>query len=247
MTTAPSCDVPPEIVDALAPHGSLRAAINLGNPVLAHGTADAPGGVTVDIATELAARLGVPVELLPVPAAKESFALVAGGAADLAFLAVDPTRAQQVAFTAPYLVIEGVYAVPLTSGLRTADDVDRPGVRVGVKEGSAYDLHLSRELQNAQVVRAADHGTAFDEEGLEVDAGVRQALATRVDQGEELRLLEPPFMQIRQAVGLPRGVGEDALAWVGTTMTELAGAGFVTDALVRAGQDPALATTGQEA
>lgn len=246
----PSHDAPPaapRIVDELAPDGVLRAAINLGNPVLAHGSTDDPGGVTVDLARELAARLGVPVELLPVPAAKDSFALVAGGGADLAFLAVDPTRAEQVAFSTPYLVIEGVYAVPLASELGAADEVDRPGVRIGVKEGSAYDLHLGRALQHAHLVRAPDHGTAFAEEGLEVDAGIRQAVVARVDQGEALRVLEPAFMQIRQAVGLPRGTSEEALTWLDGTLAGLVGSGFVADALARAGQDPTLAATGQEA
>lgn len=137
--------------------------------------------------------------------------------------------------------------MPLASELRAADEVDRPGVRIGVKEGSAYDLHLSRELRHAQVVRAADHGTAFAEDGLEVDAGIRQALMARVDRGEGLRLLEPAFMQIRQAVGIPRGSSREALAWLGDTLAGLVGSGFVADALARAGQDPALAATGGEA
>ena len=52
----------PGVVAALAPAGILRAAVNLGNPVLAQGTPDAPAGVTVDIGREIAARLGVPAE-----------------------------------------------------------------------------------------------------------------------------------------------------------------------------------------
>ena len=42
------------ITQDLAPTGVLRASINLGNPVLAQGTPDAPRGVTVDIARESA-------------------------------------------------------------------------------------------------------------------------------------------------------------------------------------------------
>ena len=137
----------------LAPTGVLRAHINLGNPVLTHGTPDDPGGVTVDLATEAAARLGVPVEFTCVQAARHSFEALVEHRADIAFLAVEPARAAQVAFTAPYVLIEGVYVVPAGSALRRADDVDRSGVRVGVKEGSAYDLHLSRELRHDAVAR----------------------------------------------------------------------------------------------
>ncbi|MGH8967701.1 MAG: transporter substrate-binding domain-containing protein, partial [Actinomycetes bacterium] len=127
------------VVAALAPTGVLRAVINLGNPVLAQGTAQEPSGVTVDLGRELARRLDVPVHLDCVDAARLSFAAVAEGRVDVGFLAVEPERATQVAFTEPYVLIEGVYAVPEGSPVRTTDDVDRPGVRVGVKEGSAYD------------------------------------------------------------------------------------------------------------
>jgi hypothetical protein len=145
-----------EAIKDLAPNGVLRAAINLGNPVLAQGTPEAPAGVTVDIARELGARLGVPVDLTCFAAARESFEAMARGDAGICFLAVEPARAARVAFTAPYVVIEGVYVVPAGSGLTAPGDVDRAGVRVGVNEGSAYDLFLSRTLQRASVVRGED-------------------------------------------------------------------------------------------
>src|SRR4051794_29818128 len=92
----------------LAPTGPLRAAINLGNPVLAHGTPTEPGGVTVDLAREVAARLAVPVQFACVDAARKSFDALTSGAADLGFLAIEPARAAEVAFTGPYVLIEGV-------------------------------------------------------------------------------------------------------------------------------------------
>ncbi len=143
----------------LAPTGVLRASINLGNPVLAQGTPDAPSGVTVDLARALAGRLGLPVELLCFDAARKSFEALTSGRADVGFLAVEPARAEQVAFTAPYVLIEGVYAVPDDSPLRTVEDVDAEGVRIGVKLGSAYDLFLTRTLRHADLVRGeAEHG-----------------------------------------------------------------------------------------
>ena len=95
----------------LAPSGVLRAAINLGNPVLAQGTAAAPAGVTVDIARELGARLAVPARLICFDAARKSLEAIARGDADICFLAIEPARAAEVAFTAPYVVIEGVFVI----------------------------------------------------------------------------------------------------------------------------------------
>ncbi|WP_329184372.1 hypothetical protein [Actinacidiphila glaucinigra] len=69
------------VVRDLAPTGVLRASINLGNPVPAHGTARSPGGVTVDIAREVGARLQVPVELVCFDAARASYEAMATGRA----------------------------------------------------------------------------------------------------------------------------------------------------------------------
>lgn len=102
------------VVRDLAPTGVLRASINLGNPVLAHGTAQSPGGVTVDIAREVGARLDVPVEPVCFDAARTSFEAMASGRADICFLAVEPAREAEVAFTAPYVVIEGCSPCPAT-------------------------------------------------------------------------------------------------------------------------------------
>src|SRR6201997_5875137 len=133
-----------DLIADLAPTGTLRAALNLGNPVLVQGTPSAPAGVTVDIANEIAARLGVQAEFRCFGAARESFEATVAGQADICFLAIEPARAAEIAFTAPYVLIEGVYAVPRDSPLTTVAEVDRPGVRIGAKRGSAYDLFLTR-------------------------------------------------------------------------------------------------------
>ena len=163
-----------ELVTDLAPRGALRASVNLGNPVLAQGTPDAPAGVTVDIAREVAARLGVPAEFTCFDAARKSLEAMMIGAADICFLAIEPAREAEVAFTPPYVLIEGVYAVPRESPLITVADVDGEGIRIGVKHGSAYDLFLTRTLKHATVVRGADGTEAFAAENLDAAAGQRQ-------------------------------------------------------------------------
>lgn len=160
-----------DLVADLAPTGVLRASINLGNPILAQGSSDVPSGITVDIAREVARRLGVELELLTFDAARKSFAAMAQGEADLCFLAIDPTRAAEVAFTAAYVTIEGVFVVAQESSVRTADDVDVAGTRIGVKEGSAYDLHLTRTIERAEIVRGAEGVDVYVDEDLEVVRG----------------------------------------------------------------------------
>jgi polar amino acid transport system substrate-binding protein len=225
----------------LTPTGSLRAAINLGNPVLTHGTPAAPGGVTVAVAAELARRLGVPLELVCVDAARKSFTSLVDGSVDVSFLAIEPAREEDVAFSPPYLAIEGVYVVAADAPFGDAYDVDRPGVTIGVKEGSAYDLYLTRTLEHAEVVRGSEGTTVLVDRAADVGAGIRQPVTAFVGDAETYRLLEPAFMQIRQAVGVARDRGGAAASYIAEVVDDLVASGFVRAELARAGQDPDLA------
>jgi polar amino acid transport system substrate-binding protein len=236
-----------ELTRDLVPGGVLRAAINLGNPVLATGTAAAPAGVTVDIARELGARLGVPVDLVCFDAARESFEALVRGRADICFLAIEPARAAEVAFTAPYAVIEGVFVVPEDSGITTLADVDREHVRIGVNEGSAYDLFLSRTLQRAHLVRGPDGLGLFREQDLEAGAGIRQSVEGFVARHPGFRLIDERFMQIRQALGTSRTRAPGTIRFLAATIEELKATGFIGDALRRSGQDGATVAPAESA
>jgi polar amino acid transport system substrate-binding protein len=229
------------VVADLAPTGVLRASVNLGNPVLAQGTAAQPAGVTVDIAREIAARLDVEVEFVCFTAARQSFEAMLTGGADICFLAIEPAREGQIAFTAPYVLIEGVFAVPTGSQLLTAGDVDSAGVRIGVKNGSAYDLFLSRTLQHAMVVRGADGTEEFVASNLEAAAGIREPMTEFVATHPELRIIEEPFMEIRQAVGTARTKHQETTRFLHAVVEELKAAGFIADSLRRSGQSATVA------
>ena len=225
-----------ELLTDLAPTGALRAAINLGNPVLAQGTPDAPAGVTVDIARELAARLSVPTEFTCFDAARKSFEALMSGQADLCFLAIEPARAAEVTFTPPYVLIEGVYAVPEGSPLTSAAEADREGVRIGVKEGSAYDLFLTRTLTRATLVRGAEGTTVFASQGLEVGAGVREPVTAFVADNPGFRLLDGRFMEIPQAVGIAKTKLPSTARFLHEVVEDLKRSGFIAESLRRSGQ-----------
>jgi polar amino acid transport system substrate-binding protein len=227
------------ITEDLAPAGILRASINLGNPVLAHGTPDAPAGVTVDIARELAARLSVLLELRCFDAARKSFEALTAGDADICFLAIEPAREAEVAFTAPYVIIEGVYVVPADSPITFTADVDRDGIRIGVRPGSAYDLFLSRTLQHATVVRDDDSTSMFSAHHVEVLAGIRQPMTEFVSSHDGFRLLAPRFMEIRQALGTTRARGPETVQYLRDFIEELKASGFIAESLRRANQPAA--------
>ena len=232
------------MVADLAPRGVLRPAINLGNPVLAQGTPAEPAGVTVDIAREIAARLNVQAEFVCFSAARDSFEAMRTGQADICFLAIEPAREAEVAFTAPYALIEGVFAVPIESPLATVSDVDSAGVRIGVNRGSAYDLFLSRTLRHATVVRGADGTEELLTRDLDAAAGIREPMAQFVATHPGFRLIQERFMQIRQAVGTVTSKRPETMQFLHSLIEELKASGFVADSLRRSGQSAAVAPPG---
>ena len=232
--------LPATVVHAFTPTGNLRAAINLGNPILAgkDPVTGAPVGVSVDLARGFAERLGVEVELVVFDNAAKSVEAVKSEAADIGFFAVDPLRGEGISFTAPYVLIEGAYLVRQNSPLQNNDEVDSAKNRIVVGQGSAYDLHLSRKLKHAQIVRAPTSPTvvsAFLDQQLEVAAGVKQQLQADAARLPGLRLLPGRFMEIQQAMGLPKGRGAEAAAALVQYVEEMKASGFVSQALARHG------------
>jgi polar amino acid transport system substrate-binding protein len=229
------------VIADLAPRGVLRASINLGNTVLAQGTPADPAGVTVDIAREVATRLELPLELVCFGAARRSFEAMMKDEADICFLAIEPARAAEVAFTAPYVLIEGVYAVPTDAPFAVATDVDKDGVRVGVKRGSAYDLFLTRTLENATIVRSDEDTGVPVGDHLDVVAGIREQLTEFVSANPGWRLIDDRFMEIQQAVGAPKTRDPATVRFLSDLVEELKASGFVAESLRRSGQSAPVA------
>lgn len=220
---------------ALAPGGTLRAAINFGNPVLAQKdpATGAPGGVSVALAKELGRRLGVPVTLVSFDEAGKVAAAVKQNAWDIAFLAIDPVRATGIDFTAPYVIIEGAYLVPATSPLNAVAEVDHDGIGIGVAEGSAYDLFLTRTIKQARLVREANLAATLDDlrDGrIGVVAGVRQPLEAYQADHPAVRVMPGRFMVIEQAMAMPKG-HEAGLRYLRNFVEDMKASGFVADAL----------------
>jgi polar amino acid transport system substrate-binding protein len=218
----------------LAPKGTLRAAINYGNPLLATRDAEGkPRGVSVDLARELARRLGVPLEPVIYTAAGKVVEGIKAGEWDVGFFAIDPVRAADTDFTAPYLIIEGAYLVPAASPIRRNDEVDRAGVRVAAAKGSAYDLYLTRALKQATLVHAPTSQAVADAmvaQKLEVAAGVKQQMQADAKRLPGLRLLDGRFMEIRQAMALPKGRA-DGVAYLRSFVEEMKASGFIAESL----------------
>lgn len=242
---AQSAPPSPEVLKDLAPSGRLRAGINLGNSVLAQGTPQEPRGLSVDLARELAKRTGLPLDLVTFEAAGKVFDALKTNAWDIAFMAHEPARATEIDFTAPYVEIEGTYMVLKDSPLASIDDVDKPGIRIAVGLGSAYDHYLTRTIKSATIVRAHTGGGSamielYFKEKLDVAAGVRQALEAYAAKDPKVRVMDGRFQVIAQAMGTPKG-RTLAAAYLRGFVEEMKRSGFVAEGLKRSGQTATVA------
>jgi polar amino acid transport system substrate-binding protein len=230
-----STEAPPEVAAELAPTGTLRAAINFGNAVLASRDplSGEPRGVSVALSRELARRLAVPLELVTYDAAGKVVDDATTGAWDVAFVAIDPKRAVDMAYTASYVLIEGAYVVPANSPIRANADVDHEGVRVVAAKGSAYDLYLSRELKHATIVHVAtsqDVVPGMIAQKAEAGAAVKQQLEASARTIPGVRLLGGRFMVIEQAMATPKG-RPAGTRYLASFVEEMKASGFIAAAL----------------
>jgi polar amino acid transport system substrate-binding protein len=220
-----------DIVSQLAPHGVLRAGINMSNFLLVtgHSASGDPEGVSPGLARAIADRLGVPVQYVPFPKPGELADEAGKDVWDIGLIGAEPARAEKIAFTAAYAEIEASYLVPPGSPLTRIADVDKPGVRIAVTARSAYDLWLERNIKQATLVRSNSLDAAFDQfvaEKLEALAGLRPRLLSDVGKLPGARILEGQFTAVQQAVGTARA-NTSAAAWLHAFVEEAKASGLI--------------------
>lgn len=195
-----------EIVSELAGKGFLRAAINMGNPLLVTGTCAAgdPQGVAPDMAAEIASRLGVAVRYVKFDRPSQLADAAGTDAWDIGLIGAEPARAEKIAFSPAYCEIEATYLVPPGSPFADVADVDRAGSRIAVRAGSAYELWLTRNIKHAALFRSDSADGPFRQfvaDGLDALAGLRPQLSREAAELAGARILPGNFTAVQQAIG----------------------------------------------
>jgi len=232
-------DLTPAARGSLAHRGVLRSAINYGNFILAtrDGATGESRGVAIDLAREVAGRLGVPLEIVAYDSVAVMVEAAPTDAWDIAFLGSDPEREKLIDFTPAYLEIEATYLVPASSPLRAAADVDRQGVRVAAPSKANYELFLRRHLKQASLVSPAGGQAAFEllaSGQVDALAGLKEALIGLAERLPGSRMLDGRFMAVQQSIGVPRGRAA-ALAYLRGLVEEAKASGLVARAIDKTG------------
>ena len=221
----------PEVISQLAPHGVLRAGINMSNFLLVTGRSASgdPEGVSPSMARAIADRLGVPIKYMPFPKPGELADQAGNDVWDIGLIGAEPQRAEVIAFTAAYAEIEATYMVPAGSSITRIEDVDQPGNRIAVTARSAYGLWLDRNIKRATLVHTDSLDAAFERfqaEKLEALSGLRPRLIADVAKVPGARILDGGFTAVQQAVGTARA-NQAAAEWLRAFVEEAKASGLV--------------------
>ncbi len=242
-TLMTGCATSPEAPEAaraeLAPTGKLRAGMNLSNTLFT--TKDpATGelrGVAVDVMRELGRRLGVPVEFVVHPTPGDVAEAVDRNTWDVAILAIEASRARTISFSPPISEIEATYAVHKDSKLRSAGEVDAPGVRISAPARAGYELYLTSALKSATLVRAKDnHGSIenFNARRTEAIAALKPMLLDWLAQMPDARIVDGRFMTVNHGLSIPHG-RPAAEAYLKQFAADLNASGFIARSIERNG------------
>jgi len=198
------------IIEQLAPKGYLRAAINLSNFLLVTGTDDQgnPEGVSPDLAKALANELNIEYKLIPFKRPGELADAVIDDVWDIGNIANESERAKSITFSHPYTLIESTFLVRESSKINSLKDVDKKDVRIAVAERSAYDLWLTENIKNAELIRAKSIDLSFkifEDNSYEVLAGLKPRLIDDLKNTKNCKILPDAFTFIKQCIGSKPG------------------------------------------
>jgi polar amino acid transport system substrate-binding protein len=223
-----------DVMNELAPTGKLRVAIAVGPaPSALYAIKDdATGqyrGVTVELGSAMAKKLGIPVEFLPHLASGEIQNSAASGKWDVTFMPVDEERKKIVDFGNAYHLLQSTYLVGPGAKLANVEEANASGVRIGGVADTATFRAAQRTAPKATFVAlpGVDAAVAAMKAG-EVDciALSRESLSNLVTKIPGSRVLDGGFLNSSTAVAVPKGKPE-ALVYVSQFVEEAKSSGLV--------------------
>ena len=218
-----------------APTGTLRVGLNMSNFLLTRTDAATgkPLGVAHDLGQELARRLGLPIQFVPHPNPGALADAANKNIWDVGFLGAEPQRANEIDFTAAYVEIESTYLVPAGSALKHANEVDRKGIRIIVPAKAAYELYLSRTINNAELIKEAGADASFKrfvDEKFDALAGLKPRLISDQAKLPGSVIVEGSFTAVQQAAGVPKGRA-NAANYLAAFIEDVKASGLVAKAI----------------
>lgn len=197
----------PRVADLIAA-GKLRIGVFPSFQYSKDSTSGQPQGLAIEIANALSLRIGLgEVVTVEYPTPPQVIACVRTGGCDVGFMLIDPARATEVDFTPAFVRSDFTYLVPPGSSMRSAAEVDRPGVRIAAVRGHASTAALVRIIKQAQPVYADTYDPTFDllrSGNADAFASIREMLLQYSTQLPGSRVLDDNYQVNFAGIAVPR-------------------------------------------
>ena len=219
----------------LAPTGILRVGINMSNFLLVSGVNSAgfPEGVSPDLGERIAKELDIPYKLVQYKRPGELADAVNKNQWDIGNIAFELKRAETIDFTNSYVNINANFLVRKIDNFKTNEDVSKARVKIAVLERSAYDLWLTENFKDIELIRASSIQNShilFNEGKANVLAGLKPKLIEELSKNDQLEIIEDPFTFIKQSVGIKKG-NPDVIEFLNNFISKLINDGFIEQLL----------------
>ena len=219
----------------LVPTGVLRVGINMSNFLLINGkdSDGLPDGVSPDIGKRLARELNVECKLIQFKKPGLLADAVDEDMWDIGNIACEKERSKTIDFTNPYVNIDANFMFRKKDNLKTNGDINLPGIKIAVLERSAYDLWLTENFKNVELIRVntiEESHQLFREDKVNVLAGLKPKLIEEIKSNNDFQMINSPFTYIKQSIGIKKG-NPEILDFLNKFITNLIKEGYVENLL----------------
>ena len=230
-----------DIAKELAPTGKLRVAVLM----LTYFAVEEEGklkGWSPDLGIELARRLKVSYELVPIKNPADMIDALSNGKADVTFIGITKDRAEAFDFGPVVIGLRTTFLVPANSSIRTIPDIDQAGVRIVVPARSAQGEHLEKIIKNATMLRVPVETTKPATDMIasgRADAFSHVVPMLVVAQAglPGSRILPGSYYDVPIAIGYPKGRSAAAVEYCKKFVEDIKSTGFAQKAIAKMGRN----------
>jgi polar amino acid transport system substrate-binding protein len=192
-----------------------------------------PDGVSPDIGKRLARELNVKCKLIKFKKPGLLADAVDEHMWDIGNIACEKERSKTIDFTNPYVNIDANFMFRKKDNLKTNGDINLPGIKIAVLERSAYDLWLTENFKNVELIRVntiEESHQLFREDKVNVLAGLKPKLIEEIKSNNDFQMINSPFTYIKQSIGIKKG-NPEILDFLNKFITNLIKEGYIENLL----------------
>ena len=223
------------ISNKIAPLGVLRVGLNMSNFLLVSGEDKLgfPEGVSPDVGKKIAEELNVACKLVKFGRPGLLADAVNDDLWDIGNIAYEKERSKTIDFSDPYVNIDANFIYKNKDNFKSNEEINSPGIKIAVAERSAYDLWLTDNFKNVEIIRAPsidESHNLFRNNKVDVLAGLKPKLIDELAINNDFKIITNPFTFIKQSVGVKKG-NPEILEFLNRFISKLIREGYIKELL----------------